>query len=68
MLGLSAISLAYNGEDGALFVNSSEGSQPNTTSVPGGAYGADDTVGIGLDLDTGKGFVTRNGERMDLGK
>ncbi|KAF2450262.1 hypothetical protein P171DRAFT_438940 [Karstenula rhodostoma CBS 690.94] len=64
----SAIPFAYHGDDGALFVNTGEEREiSNTEYVPGGLYGAGDTVGFGLNLKTGEGFVTRNGEKMDLG-
>lgn len=69
MPGWYDISFGYHSDDGSLYVNFGEKGQ-NPTSDFGlqGQYGIGDTVGVGLNLETGEGFVTHNGIKKDVGE
>lgn len=69
MPGLSEGSWGYNGDDGRLFVDGDLGrevTRPTVTDSPA-CFKAGDTVGCGLDMSTGDGFCTLNGEKLDIG-
>jgi hypothetical protein len=61
-------SWAYHGDDGELFIENEDGSAPSRDFGDAGTYSAGDVVGVGLDLETGEGFCTLNGERRDVGE
>ena len=61
-------SWAYHSYDGQLFLESAHGRIPSSDFGPPGEYGAGDTVGVGLNLTTGKGYCTLNGKRLDVGE
>ncbi|KAH3991902.1 hypothetical protein HBI56_206560 [Parastagonospora nodorum] len=74
MPGWFKSSWAYHGDDGALFLNSAHSDSPfYKTDDPSddfgakGEFGANDIVGVGLNLESGKGFVTLNGKLRDVG-
>jgi hypothetical protein len=68
MPGWCDISFGYHGDDGKLFINDGTGLEPTSDFGSQGEFGAKDTVGIGLNLETGEGFVTRNGKKLNVGK
>lgn len=68
MPGLERISFGYHGDDGNLFIDSGYAVDASPDFGPEGQYGKNDTVGIGLNMDTGEGFITLNGTKMDFGK
>lgn len=74
MPGWYRFSWAYHGDDGALFVNARPDYFPVWSAEPSddfgsdGEFGSTNTAGVGLNLETGEGFVTLNGERRDVGK
>ena len=75
MPGWFKSSWAYHGDDGALFLNSAHSDSPfYKTDDPSddfgakGEFGANDIVGVGLNLESGKGFVTLNGKLRDVGE
>jgi hypothetical protein len=69
LIGFLDFSFGYYGDDGRLFINDGyTGHEPTPDFGSRGIFGAQDTVGIGLNLETGEGFVTRNGKKLDVGK
>jgi hypothetical protein len=68
MPGWYDMSFAYHGDDGGLFISVGFGRNPTTDFGTRGTYGVGDTVGAGLNLETGEGFFTLNGKRKDAGK
>jgi hypothetical protein len=74
MPGWYQYSWAYHGDDGAIFLNANpdvpwyKKDTPSDDFGANGEYAANDTIGVGLNLETGKGFVTLNGEKRDVGK
>lgn len=69
MPGIFEISCGYHGDDGRLYINynADRDVEQSLQIDDGGGYGVDVTVGIGLDLRTGKAFVTRNGRKLNTG-
>lgn len=62
-------SWAYHGDDGKLFLESGHpGISPSADFGTKGKYGAGQVVGVGLDLETGEGFCTKDGVKLDMGK
>jgi len=68
MPGLDRISFGYHGDDGKLFLDTGYPAVTSSDFGPEGQYSTTDTVGIGLNMDSGEGFVTLNGAKMDVGK
>ena len=69
MPGWYNTSFGYHGDDGGLFINDGAGAQaPSNDFGSGGVYGLDDTVGAGINMETGAGFFTLNGKRRDVGE
>jgi hypothetical protein len=72
MPGWHRFSWAYHGDDGRLFINNADERMPSAIPSPDfgirGKFSAVEVVGVGLNLETGEGFVTLNGERRDVGK
>ncbi|KAH6970509.1 ankyrin repeat-containing domain protein [Ilyonectria sp. MPI-CAGE-AT-0026] len=60
-------SWAYHGDDGKLFIESGYGAVPTPDFGAPGEFGADDVVGACLNLETGEGFCTLNGKKMNMG-
>ncbi|OAL54771.1 ankyrin [Pyrenochaeta sp. DS3sAY3a] len=71
--GTRLLSWAYKGDLNALLIGTHtyKWSKPLYTFIDRhadqGKFGAGDTIGAGLNLKTGKGFVTLNGTMMDVG-
>lgn len=61
-------SWGYHGDDGKLFVEGAKGFTPNDNFGSSGTYSKGDTVGVYLDTKTGRGFCTKNGKKLDIGK
>jgi hypothetical protein len=69
------VSWGYHGDDGGIFLNNANSDSrfynkddPSEHFGVKGEFRANDTAGVGLDLKTGKGFITLNGEMRDVGK
>ena len=60
-------SWAYHGDDGLLFVEGDYRS-PSPDFGARGQFGAGDTAGVYLNLETGEAFCTRNGRMMKMGE
>ncbi|KAH7146763.1 ankyrin repeat-containing domain protein, partial [Dactylonectria estremocensis] len=60
-------SWAYRGDDGMLFIESGRGVAPAPDFGAPGEFGAGDVVGACLNLETGEGFCTLNGKKMNMG-
>ncbi|KAM7212774.1 Ankyrin repeat-containing domain protein [Rhypophila decipiens] len=61
-------SWAYHADDGQIFIES--GQHIRTVSRdfgPRGQFGAGDTAGVYLNLNTGEAFYTLNGKKLDMG-
>ncbi|KAH3958115.1 hypothetical protein HBH92_210860 [Parastagonospora nodorum] len=74
MPGWYRSSWGYHGDDGAIFLNNANSDfsyykkeSPSDDFGAKGEFGANDIVGVGLNLETGKGFVTLNGNLRDVG-
>ncbi|KAM6506325.1 hypothetical protein FSOLCH5_013313 [Fusarium solani] len=61
-------SWAYHGDDGKLFIGPGYGLVPTSDFGAPGEFGAGDVVGAGLNLETGGGFCTLNGKKMNMGE
>jgi Ran-binding protein 9/10 len=61
-------SWAYHGDDGCLFVGTFWGNAPTSDFGEAGEFHVNDVVGVGLNLVTGEGFCTLNGQRQDVGE
>ncbi|KAJ4185971.1 hypothetical protein NW759_016963 [Fusarium solani] len=61
-------SWAYHGDDGKLFIGPGYGLVPTSDFGAPGEFGAGDVVGAGLNLETGEGFCTLNGKKMNMGE
>lgn len=73
MPGWYFMSWGYHGDDGRLFVNNGEGDLVETTEPSShfgapGRFSSPDVVGVGINLETGEGFVTLNGEKRNVGE
>ncbi|KAF2995700.1 hypothetical protein E8E13_003650 [Curvularia kusanoi] len=62
MLGWQGHSFGYHNDDGKLFVNWYE---EHGTRLELSRYHVGDTAGVGLNLETGEGFVTLNGKLLE---
>ncbi|KAK7422447.1 hypothetical protein QQZ08_009499 [Neonectria magnoliae] len=61
-------SWAYHGDNGKLFIGSDyEGVVPTPDFGAPGEFSAGDVVGACLNLETGEGFCTLNGKKMNMG-
>ncbi|RSL49481.1 hypothetical protein CEP54_012405 [Fusarium duplospermum] len=60
-------SWGYNGYNGALFIESSTGVTPSSDFGEAGKSKSGDVVGVCLNIDTGQGFCTRNGKKLNMG-
>jgi hypothetical protein len=58
MVGWDCGSWGYHGDDGKLFVEDGRGRPYGKT------FGVGDTIGCGVDFDTGKAHFARNGENF----
>ena len=67
MPGMSEGSWGYHGEDGRLFVDGDLGRKVSTATNDPGWFRAGSVVGCGLDMTTGDGFCTLNGEKLNIG-
>lgn len=61
-------SWAYHGDDGGMFTGTGLMRTSSRDFGDSGKYSAGDVVGVGLDLLTGEGFCTLNGEKRDVGE
>ncbi|KAJ3457220.1 hypothetical protein MRS44_014361 [Fusarium solani] len=62
-------SWGYHGGDGALFIESgTEQTIPSSDFGDSGKFKSGDVVGVCLNVDTGQGFCTRNGKKLNMGK
>lgn len=62
-------SWAYHGDDGALYVESgTEATIPSSDFGDFGKFKSGDVLGVCLNVDTGQGFYTRNGKKLNMGK
>lgn len=68
MSGWGDFSFGYHGDDGCLFINNGTAGIPIGENDTGVKYGAGDTVGVGLDLETGLGFLTKDGREVHVRK
>ncbi|KAH7244825.1 hypothetical protein B0J15DRAFT_537647 [Fusarium solani] len=61
-------SWGYHGGDGALFIESgTEQTIPSSDFGDSGKFKSGDVVGVCLNVDTGQGFCTRNGKKLNMG-
>ncbi|KAH7134452.1 hypothetical protein EDB81DRAFT_762752 [Dactylonectria macrodidyma] len=60
-------SWAYHGDNGMLFIESGYGAVPTPDFGAPGEFGASDVVGACLNLETGEGFCTLNGKKINMG-
>ncbi|KAF5012140.1 hypothetical protein FDECE_1789 [Fusarium decemcellulare] len=60
-------SWGYHGDDGGLFIESGSRHSPSPDFGPAGMFGSGDVVGACLNMETGQGFCTRNGRRLNMG-
>ncbi|KAH4204597.1 hypothetical protein HBI25_219440 [Parastagonospora nodorum] len=74
MPGWYRSSWGYHGDDGAIFLNNANSDfsyyktdRPSEDFGAKGEFGANDIIGVGLSLESGKGFVTLNGKLRDVG-
>ena len=74
MPGWYGYSWGYHGDNGALYINADTSDSPASEQYPSKdfssevQFGTGDTVGVGLNVMTGKGIVTLNGKKKDIGK
>ncbi|KAK7415758.1 hypothetical protein QQX98_005671 [Neonectria punicea] len=62
-------SWAYHGDDGNLFIEyDEEGFVPSEHFGDNGTFGAGQVVGACMNVQTGQGFCTRDGARLDMGE
>ena len=61
-------SWGYHGDDGKLFIENGYGVEPSEDFGAPGTFCAGDVVGVGLNMNTGTGFCTRNGKKLAMGK
>lgn len=67
MPGMSEGSWGYHGDDGRLYIDDNFGRQVTRVSGKRGRFQAGDVVGCGLNMRTGDGFCTLNGEKLNTG-
>ncbi|KAJ3540951.1 hypothetical protein NM208_g4824 [Fusarium decemcellulare] len=60
-------SWGYHGDDGKLYIESGSSYSPSPEFGPAGVFGSGDVVGACLNMETGQGFCTRNGTRLNMG-
>ncbi|RTE82800.1 hypothetical protein BHE90_002705 [Fusarium euwallaceae] len=60
-------SWGYHGDDGRLFIESDTGAAPSSDFGEDGEFKSGDIVGACLNMDTGQGFCTRNGKKLNMG-
>lgn len=62
-------SWGYHGDDGALCIESAAKlTIPSSDFGHSGEFKSGDVVGVCLNVNTGQGFCTRNGKKLDMGK
>jgi hypothetical protein len=61
-------SWGYYGDDGTLFVGSDPGATPSSDFGDSGKFKSGDVEGVCLNVNTGQGFCTRNGKKLNMGK
>lgn len=61
-------SWGYHSDDGELFIESGCGIIPSSDFGDSGTFESGDIVGVCLNMNTGQGFCTRNGKRLDMGR
>ncbi|KAM0435852.1 hypothetical protein ACHAPT_002743 [Fusarium lateritium] len=66
--GLFERSWAYRGDDGELYIEPDPGDVPSSDFRDNGKFGGGDVVGVGLNIETGEGFCTRNGKKLNMGE
>ncbi|UPL02498.1 hypothetical protein LCI18_013432 [Fusarium solani-melongenae] len=59
-------SWGYHGDDGALFIESGTRATPSSDFGDSGKFKSGDVVGVCLNVDTGQGFCTRNGKKLNM--
>ncbi|KAJ4232385.1 hypothetical protein NW757_013815 [Fusarium falciforme] len=60
-------SWGYHGDDGALFIESgTEDIFPSSDFGDSGKFESGDVVGVCLNVNTGQGFCTRNGKKLNM--
>ncbi|RSL58762.1 hypothetical protein CEP53_006033 [Fusarium sp. AF-6] len=60
-------SWGYHRGDGEFFIESGIGATPSSDFGEAGDFKSGDVVGVGLNMDTGQGFCTRNGNKLNMG-
>lgn len=61
-------SWGYHGGNGKLFIESRTGAAPSSDFGHSGKFKSGDVVGVCLNVNTGQGFCTRNGRKLNMGK
>ncbi|KAF4884743.1 Ankyrin-3 [Colletotrichum fructicola] len=60
-------SWGYHGDDGHVFAGFAGGSIPSSDFGDSATFQAGDVAGVCLNVETGQGFCTRNGNRLNMG-
>jgi hypothetical protein len=67
-VGMIEGSWAYHADDGELYVKALGQESGNSNSRDTEEFGEGDIVGCGLNMETGEGYRTFNGKRLDSGE